>query len=141
MYYLAQALTSAKSAASLGSEDVEFTSSLQERIDVAQVQAEVGRAIAGHKEMAGDEKSDSLRQLDSRLLGLDEVRSLHSFLDSDSKLTISYTKATHVHSDYMNLFSLSSKLPIRGLRMFAKLSGGSYFANNLLRDRDKGMMV
>ena len=73
MYYLAQALTSAKSAASLGSEDVEFTSSLQERIDVAQVQTEVGRAIAGHKEMAADEKNESLKQLDSRLLGLDEV--------------------------------------------------------------------
>jgi nuclear pore complex protein Nup155 len=76
MYYLAQALTSAKSAASLGSEDVEFTSSLQERIDVAQVQTEVERAIAGHKEMAADEKNESLKQLDSRLLGLDEV-SLH----------------------------------------------------------------
>lgn len=73
MYYLAQALTSAKSAASLGSEDVEFTSSLQERIDVAQVQSEVGRAIAGHKEMTAEEKNDSLKQLDSRLLGLDEV--------------------------------------------------------------------
>ena len=78
MYYLAQALTSAKSAASLGSEDVEFTSSLQERIDVAQVQTEVGRAIAGHKEMAADEKNESLKQLDSRLLGLDEV-SLYFF--------------------------------------------------------------
>lgn len=76
MYYLAQALTSAKSAASLGVEDVDFTSSLQERIDVAQVQSEVGRAIASHKEMASEEKNDSLIQLDSRLLGLDDVSSL-----------------------------------------------------------------
>lgn len=73
MYYLAQALTSAKSAASLGGEDVEFTSGLQERIDVAQVQSEVGRAIASHKEMTPNEKNDSLLQLDSRLLGLDDV--------------------------------------------------------------------
>lgn len=86
MYYLAQALTSAKSAASLGSEDVEFTSSLQERIDVAQVQTEVGRAIAGHKEMSAEEKNESLLQLDSRLLGLDEVSS-HSLLKQANQLT------------------------------------------------------
>lgn len=76
MYYLAQALTSAKSAASLGSEDVEFTSNLQERIDVAQVQSEVGRAIASHKEMVPEEKHEALNQLDSKLLGLDDVSNL-----------------------------------------------------------------
>lgn len=127
MYYLAQALTSAKSAASLGSEDVEFTSSLQERIDVAQVQTEVGRAIAGHKEMAADEKNESLKQLDSRLLGLDEVSYKPAASD---ELTRSYTKVTHVHLGYTSLSCSFSRLPIRGLKMSAKLFGGSCYVNS-----------
>jgi len=126
MYYLAQALTSAKSAASLGSEDVEFTSSLQERIDVAQVQTEVGRAIAGHKEMAADEKTESLKQLDSRLLGLDEV----SYIIPGLGLTRSYTKVTHVHSGYTSPSSSFSRLPTRGSKMSAKLFGGSCYVNS-----------
>lgn len=72
-YYLAQSLTSAKSAASLGTEDVEFTSRLQERIDVAQVQMEVARAVELHHEMNQDEKEQALGQLTGDLLGLDEV--------------------------------------------------------------------
>jgi nuclear pore complex protein Nup155 len=103
MYYLAQALTSAKSAASLGSEDVEFTSSLQERIDVAQVQSEVGRAIAGHKEMTAEEKNDSLKQLDSRLLGLDEV-SWRGHV-TPLELNIRCTKVTRVRLGYTSPFS------------------------------------
>ncbi|WVR04455.1 hypothetical protein IAU60_001458 [Kwoniella sp. DSM 27419] len=73
LYYLAQALTSAKSAASLGSEDVEFTSRLQEQIDVAQVQVEVARAVEHHPEMSDEEKSDVLARLNSDLLQLDEL--------------------------------------------------------------------
>lgn len=73
MYYLAQALTSAKSAATFGAEDVEFTSSLQERIDVASVQAEVERAIEMHGEMGEDEKKEALGRIDGELVGLDEV--------------------------------------------------------------------
>ncbi|WWD22088.1 hypothetical protein CI109_106577 [Kwoniella shandongensis] len=73
LYYLAQALTSAKSAASLGSEDVEFTSRLQEQIDVAQVQMEVARAVELHPEMSADEKNDVLAGLNTSLLQLDEL--------------------------------------------------------------------
>lgn len=73
LYYLAQALTSAKSAASLGSEDVEFTSRLQEQIDVAQVQMEVAHAVEVHPEMTGEEKVEILASLNVGLLQLDEV--------------------------------------------------------------------
>ncbi|KIR29674.1 nuclear pore complex protein Nup155 [Cryptococcus deuterogattii LA55] len=73
LYYLAQALTSAKSAASLGSEDVEFTSRLQEQIDVAQVQMEVARAVEVHPEMTGEEKLGVLAGLNDGLLQLDEL--------------------------------------------------------------------
>ncbi len=73
VYYLAQALTSAKSAASLGAENVEFTSGLQERMDVAQVQMEVVRAVESHPDMGGEEKGLLLANLNSDLLGLDEV--------------------------------------------------------------------
>lgn len=73
LYYLAQALTSAKSAASLGSEDVEFTSRLQEQIDVAQVQMEVAHAVEVHPEMTGEEKVEILASLNDGLLQLDEV--------------------------------------------------------------------
>jgi nuclear pore complex protein Nup155 len=82
-YYLAQALTSAKSAASLGAEDVEFMSGLQERIDVAQVQMEVARAVEAHPNLGGEEKRQILSQLNSDLLGLDEVRA-YPLLDSKS---------------------------------------------------------
>jgi hypothetical protein len=73
MYYLAQSLASAKSAASVGAEDVEFTSSLQERIDVASVQMEVERAIENHESMSGEEKKEAMGQIDNDLIGLDEV--------------------------------------------------------------------
>ncbi|WVQ69011.1 uncharacterized protein L199_007223 [Kwoniella botswanensis] len=73
LYYIAQALTSAKSAASLGSEDVEFTSRLQEQIDVAQVQMEVARAVETHPDMSADEKNDVLAKLNTDLLQLDEL--------------------------------------------------------------------
>lgn len=73
LYYLAQALTSAKSAASLGSEDVEFTSRLQEQIDVAQVQMEVAHAVEVHPEMTGEEKVEIIASLNDGLLQLDEV--------------------------------------------------------------------
>jgi nuclear pore complex protein Nup155 len=78
-YYLAQSLTSAKSAASVGSDDVEFASSLQERIDVAQVQMEVARAIEVHGEMTDEEKSNALDRLNSELIGLDEVSLVDPF--------------------------------------------------------------
>ncbi|TYJ54289.1 hypothetical protein B9479_005048 [Cryptococcus floricola] len=73
LYYLAQALTSAKSAASLGYEDVEFTSRLQEQIDVAQVQTEVLRSVETHPEMSSEEKHDVLAVLNEGLLQLDEL--------------------------------------------------------------------
>ncbi|WRT64996.1 uncharacterized protein IL334_001937 [Kwoniella shivajii] len=72
-YYLAQALTSAKSAASLGSEDVEFTSRLQEQIDVAQVQMEVARGVETHPDMTADDKNEVLAKLNTDLLQLDEL--------------------------------------------------------------------
>ncbi|WWC87143.1 uncharacterized protein L201_002029 [Kwoniella dendrophila CBS 6074] len=73
LYYLAQALTSAKSAASIGSEDVEFTSRLQEQIDVAQVQSEVARGVETHPDMSADEKNGVLSKLNTDLLQLDEL--------------------------------------------------------------------
>nr|XP_018265732.1 nuclear pore complex protein Nup155 [Kwoniella dejecticola CBS 10117]OBR87890.1 nuclear pore complex protein Nup155 [Kwoniella dejecticola CBS 10117] len=73
LYYLAQALTSAKSAASLGSEDVEFSSRLQEQIDVAQVQMEVARGVETHPDMSADEKNETLSRLNTDLLQLDEL--------------------------------------------------------------------
>lgn len=73
VYYLAQALTNAKSAASLGSEDVEFTTGLQERIDVAHVQLEVVRAVEGHPEMSPSEKASPLAELNADLLSLDDL--------------------------------------------------------------------
>jgi hypothetical protein len=82
-YYLAQALTNAKSAASVGVDDVEFTTALQERIDVAQVQMEVERAIELHGEMTDEEKSYHIGMLQGDLLGLDTV-SLGSALGSST---------------------------------------------------------
>lgn len=75
VYYLAQALTSAKSAASLGAEDVDFMSNLQERMDVANVQMEVLRALDGVSadEVGQKEKESAVTGLSSDLLGLDEV--------------------------------------------------------------------
>lgn len=80
-YYLAQSLTSAKSAASLGADDVEFTSSVQERLDVSQVQTEVARAVEGHVDISREEKNDLLGRLNANLLGLDEVSLRHSNFD------------------------------------------------------------
>lgn len=73
VYYLAQALTNAKSGASLGSEDVEFTTGLQERIDVAQVQLVVVHAVQGHPDMSPAEKIEPLEQLNAQLLTLDDL--------------------------------------------------------------------
>ena len=73
VYYLAQSLASAKSAASLGADDVEFISSVQERLDVAQVQQEVGRGIEGHPVMTQVEKDEVSAKLNTNLLRLDEV--------------------------------------------------------------------
>jgi nuclear pore complex protein Nup155 len=73
VYYLAQALTNAKSAASLGAEDVEFTTGLQERIDVAHVQLEVVRAVEGHADMGPGEKADTLASLNEDLMSLDDL--------------------------------------------------------------------
>lgn len=73
VYYLAQALTNAKSAVSLGSDDVEFATGLQERIDVAQVQLEIVRSVEGHPEMTAAEKAEPLLQLNAELLGLDDL--------------------------------------------------------------------
>jgi nuclear pore complex protein Nup155 len=73
VYYLAQSLASAKSAANLGAEDVDFTSNLQERLDVANVQMEVARAVEVHQDMSQEDKATALGQLNQELLGLDEV--------------------------------------------------------------------
>lgn len=73
VYYLAQALTNAQSAACVGSEDVEFLTALQERVDVAQVQLEVVRSIEAHRGMTEAEKQGPLDALDAGLLTLDEL--------------------------------------------------------------------
>ncbi|BEJ12146.1 hypothetical protein CspHIS471_0206060 [Cutaneotrichosporon sp. HIS471] len=73
VYYLAQAVTNAKSAASLGADDVEFTTGLQERIDVAHVQLEVVRAVEGHDDMSPAERGDALAALNEDLLSLDDL--------------------------------------------------------------------
>ena len=73
VYYLAQALTNAQSAACVGTEDVEFLTSLQERVDVAQVQLEVVRAIVAHTGMDDAEKVAPLEALNSALLTLDDL--------------------------------------------------------------------
>lgn len=52
---------------------MEFTSRLQEQIDVAQVQMEVAHAVEVHPEMAGEEKVEVLASLNDGLLQLDEV--------------------------------------------------------------------
>lgn len=72
-YYLAQALASAKSAASMGADDVDFISNVQERMDVAMVQMEVARAVEGHADMTREEKDQEGRRLSTELLGLDAV--------------------------------------------------------------------
>ena len=77
-YYLAQALTSAKSAASLGAEDVELVSNLQERMEVASVQMEVMRGIEAHPEMSKQEKDEMLHRLNTGLVNLDDVCSFAS---------------------------------------------------------------
>lgn len=73
VYYLAQALTNAKSGVSVGSEDVEFTTGLQEHMDVAQVQLEVVHAVQSHPEMSPVEKVEPLEQLNGELLTLDDL--------------------------------------------------------------------
>lgn len=73
-YYLAQALTSAKSASSLGADDVELVNNLQERMEVASVQMEVMRGIEVHSEMSRQEKEEMLHRLNSGLVNLDDVR-------------------------------------------------------------------
>ena len=72
-YYLAQALASAKSAGTLDAEDVEFTSAVQERMDVSQVQLEVARATEAHPDMDAAEKQAVLAKLNGDLLGLDAL--------------------------------------------------------------------
>ena len=74
--YLAHALASAKSAAFLGADDVEFVSHLQERLDVALVQQEVQRGIENHPDIPPGEKNELLIKLQSNVLGLDEVSHL-----------------------------------------------------------------
>ncbi|KAL7424377.1 hypothetical protein Q5752_000059 [Cryptotrichosporon argae] len=71
-YYLAQALTNAKSASSLDADDVEFTTGLQERVEVGLVQVEVARAVEAHRELSSDEKHGLLAELDE-LKDLDEL--------------------------------------------------------------------
>jgi nuclear pore complex protein Nup155 len=73
VYYLAQSLTSAKSAANIGAEDVDFTSNLQERMDVASVQMEVAKGIEVHVELTAEEKGAAMGKLNEELMGLDEV--------------------------------------------------------------------
>jgi nuclear pore complex protein Nup155 len=73
VYYLAQALTNTKSAASVGAEDVEFMTTLQERIDIAQVQLEIVRAVEAHPDMSDADKAEPLQQLEAELLTLDDM--------------------------------------------------------------------
>jgi nuclear pore complex protein Nup155 len=72
-FYLAQALTSARSAERITAEDVDFVNTVQERMDVSQVQLEVVRAIREHVNMTEEEKAEVLANLVTRLVPLDSV--------------------------------------------------------------------
>ena len=74
MSYLAQALTSAKSASNLSSDDVAFINSLQDRIEVTEVQLEIAQAVQNHPGLSDAERANALSQLNANLLGLDDVR-------------------------------------------------------------------
>nr|ODO01102.1 hypothetical protein L204_01827 [Cryptococcus depauperatus CBS 7855] len=73
LYYLAQALTCAQSASSLGSDNLDYTPRLQEQMDVAQLQMEIIHAIEARSEISTKDKSEILETLDNWLLPLDEL--------------------------------------------------------------------
>jgi glutamine synthetase type III len=78
-YYLAQSLASAKSAVSVGADDVEFVQRIQDSMDVAVIQGEVLHAV---RRVDGlDEKEKIHRELDGVLLDLDQVRLAHDALE------------------------------------------------------------
>ena len=78
-YYLAQALTSAKSAGDLHADDVDFVTGLQEQLDVCYVQLQVAHAIEVHADIEPEIKYPALGELNKQILTLDRVsRSLLS---------------------------------------------------------------
>jgi hypothetical protein len=127
-YYLAQALAAAKSAGSYGADDVEFTNAIQERMDVAQVQAEVVRGIEGHSEMTYEEKEQELVKLNGDLLGLDEVspEATEVILLGTGRLTWnSCIKTLLDRSGCTSPSCSSSKRRIHGWMMSARPFGGN----------------
>lgn len=73
-FYLAQALAAAKSASThTGESDIEFTSGLVERCEVAQVQMEVLRTLEREVGVSEEEKKGVVWRLNRELLELDEV--------------------------------------------------------------------
>lgn len=72
-FYLAQALASASSATNLSAEDVQFKSQIQDLVEVVQVQHEILRAIETHNDLSVDEQNAAARELNSRMLDLEEV--------------------------------------------------------------------
>ncbi|EIW68747.1 hypothetical protein TREMEDRAFT_63207 [Tremella mesenterica DSM 1558] len=71
--YLAQSLTSAKSAVSLTSPDVEFINSLSDLLEVTQVQLEILHSIHSLPISTDPNVQTALDELNSSLLGLDEL--------------------------------------------------------------------
>lgn len=100
-YYLAQALASAKSAGNLDADDVDFVNTIQESMDVSNVQLEVARAIETHVDLSQDEKADILGKLNSSLLGLDEVCRVVSW-GSPRAHAVSCSKTLHDLIDCLN---------------------------------------
>ena len=98
-FYLAQALTSARSADRISAEDVDFVNTVQERMDVSHVQLEVLRAIREHPDMSQEEKQEVLGGLNTRLVPLDSVGHFTYFF---SKLNTSCSKTLHDRSDCLS---------------------------------------
>lgn len=73
--YLTLAVSNAKSSSSSHDTEmsVEFRTDLEEKLDVAQVQIEVCRAILENPEMEEDLRTELVRQLNERLLTISEV--------------------------------------------------------------------
>jgi hypothetical protein len=81
-YYLAQSLASAKSASSVGADDVEFIQRIQDGMDVALIQGEVLTSVRTLDGLGGDEKDGFVKRLDGVLLDLDQVSESLRRLDS-----------------------------------------------------------
>ena len=83
-YYLAQALTAAKSAGDLHADDVDFVTGLQEQLDVCYVQLQVAHAIEVHGDIDPETRHAALGELNKQILTLDRVRHISTLTSHGS---------------------------------------------------------